>query len=49
MPNVELTLNRLIPKFDPNETDISLYLIIFERQVRKAKIDENFWANPLIG
>ena len=47
--NVELTLNRLIPKFDPNETDISLYLIIFERQARKAKIEENSWVNHLIG
>ncbi|GBM51892.1 hypothetical protein AVEN_186181-1 [Araneus ventricosus] len=39
----------LIQKFDPKVGDISLYLTLFERQVKRAKVPEELWVSHLIG
>lgn len=44
----DLKLNKLIQKFDPENADISLYLVIFERQAKRAKIDKAHWVSNLI-
>ncbi|GBO13429.1 hypothetical protein AVEN_9897-1 [Araneus ventricosus] len=36
-------------KFDPKVGDISLYLTLFERQVKRAKVPEELWVSLLIG
>ncbi|GFW15065.1 hypothetical protein TNCV_983571 [Trichonephila clavipes] len=33
-----LNLKKLIPDFDPKQSDISLYLVIFERQAKRPSI-----------
>ncbi|GFX97475.1 retrovirus-related Pol polyprotein from transposon 412 [Trichonephila clavipes] len=40
-----LNLKKLIPEFDPKQSDISLYLVIFERQAKRASI-EKFKLSP---
>ncbi|GFW27690.1 hypothetical protein TNCV_765721 [Trichonephila clavipes] len=35
-----LNFKKLIPDFDPKQSDISLYLVIFERQAKRASIEE---------
>lgn len=42
-------LQKLIPKFKPQEDDFSLFLTLFERQLRFLKIPENLWVTQLIG
>ncbi|GBO04160.1 hypothetical protein AVEN_184328-1 [Araneus ventricosus] len=42
-------VHRLIQKFDPKVWDISLYLTLFERQVKRAKISEELWVSHLKG
>ncbi|GFX07944.1 uncharacterized protein TNCV_4162131 [Trichonephila clavipes] len=41
-------LNKLLPKFDMKE-DISLYLILFERQVCMMNVPKEFWVSHLLG
>ncbi|GBM64322.1 hypothetical protein AVEN_25935-1 [Araneus ventricosus] len=38
---------RLILKFDPKVRDISLYLTLFERQLKRAKVSEELWVSNL--
>ncbi|GFS93058.1 hypothetical protein TNCV_532611 [Trichonephila clavipes] len=41
-----LNLKKLIPDFDPKQSDISLYLVIFERQAKRASIErKSGWGN----
>ncbi|GFW69883.1 retrovirus-related Pol polyprotein from transposon 17.6 [Trichonephila clavipes] len=44
-----LNLKKLIPDFDPKRSDISLYLVIFERQVKRASIEKKEWVGQLLG
>lgn len=37
-----------LPKFDSKEGDISLYLVLFERQARRANISEENWVSALL-
>ncbi|GFW48315.1 transposon Ty3-I Gag-Pol polyprotein [Trichonephila clavipes] len=41
-------LNKLLPKFDMKE-DISLYLILFERQACMMNVPKEFWISHLLG
>ncbi|GFY22844.1 uncharacterized protein TNCV_2181051 [Trichonephila clavipes] len=41
-------LNKLLPKFDMKE-DISLYLILFERQACMMNVPKEFWFSHLLG
>ncbi|GBO14770.1 hypothetical protein AVEN_44482-1 [Araneus ventricosus] len=38
----------MIPKFDQVNNDISLYLILFERQAQAADVPKEFWASHLL-
>ncbi|GBN30033.1 hypothetical protein AVEN_190647-1 [Araneus ventricosus] len=38
----------MIPKFDQVNNDISLYLILFERQAQAADVQKEFWASNLL-
>lgn len=40
---------KLIPEFDPNQMNISLYLVLFERQVKRVRTVQENWASHLIG
>ncbi|GFW31246.1 retrovirus-related Pol polyprotein from transposon 17.6 [Trichonephila clavipes] len=44
-----LNLKKLIPDFDPKQSDISLYLEIFERQAKRASIEKKEWVGQLLG
>ncbi|GFX17430.1 CCHC-type domain-containing protein [Trichonephila clavipes] len=44
-----LNLKKLIPDFDPKQSDISLYLVIFERQAKRASIEKKEWVEQLLG
>ncbi|GFS51123.1 retrovirus-related Pol polyprotein from transposon 297 [Trichonephila clavipes] len=44
-----LNLKKLIPDFDLKQTDISLYLVIFERQAKRAAIEKKEWVGQLLG
>ncbi|GFX54764.1 retrovirus-related Pol polyprotein from transposon 412 [Trichonephila clavipes] len=44
-----LNLKKLIPDFDPKQSDISLYLVIFERQAKRASIEKEEWVGQLLG
>ncbi|GFV00461.1 retrovirus-related Pol polyprotein from transposon 412 [Trichonephila clavipes] len=44
-----LNLKKLIPNFDPKQSDISLYLVIFERQAKRASIEKKEWVGQLLG
>ncbi|GFX41766.1 SCAN box domain-containing protein [Trichonephila clavipes] len=35
--------------FDPKQSDISLYLVIFERQAKRASIEKKEWVGQLLG
>ncbi|GFV07680.1 retrovirus-related Pol polyprotein from transposon 412 [Trichonephila clavipes] len=39
-----LNLKKLIPDFDPKQSDISLYLAIFERQAKRVAIEKKEWV-----
>ncbi|GFV00748.1 hypothetical protein TNCV_1385671 [Trichonephila clavipes] len=39
----------MIPDFDPKQSDISLYLVIFERQAKRASIEKKEWVGQLLG
>ncbi|GBM73158.1 hypothetical protein AVEN_30046-1 [Araneus ventricosus] len=41
-------IKHLMQKFDSQNTDISLYLTLFERQTRAAGIEEEDWVSQLI-
>ncbi|GFT83039.1 uncharacterized protein TNCV_4961 [Trichonephila clavipes] len=41
-------LNKLLPKFDMKK-DISLYLILFERQACMMNVRKEFWVSHLLG
>ncbi|GFX77513.1 retrovirus-related Pol polyprotein from transposon 412 [Trichonephila clavipes] len=44
-----LNLKKLIPDFDPKQSDISLYLGIFEHQAKRAAIEKKEWVGQLLG
>ncbi|GFV20386.1 SCAN box domain-containing protein [Trichonephila clavipes] len=39
----------MIPDFDPKQSDISLYLVIFERQAKRASIEKKELVGQLLG
>ncbi|GFU89354.1 hypothetical protein TNCV_1783361 [Trichonephila clavipes] len=43
-----LNLKKLISDFDPKQSDISLYLMIFERQTKRAAIEKKEWVGQLL-
>ncbi|GBO18847.1 hypothetical protein AVEN_112728-1 [Araneus ventricosus] len=45
----KLEIHHLMQKFNSDENDISLYLIIFERLAKQAEILENTWVSLLNG
>ncbi|GFU20701.1 retrovirus-related Pol polyprotein from transposon opus [Trichonephila clavipes] len=47
--HVPVGLQKLMRTFDPKEFDISFYLILFERQVRRVHIKEEDWVTNLVG
>ncbi|GBM21282.1 hypothetical protein AVEN_149868-1 [Araneus ventricosus] len=44
-----LDVHHPIQKFNPEVGDISLYLTLIERQVKRAKVPEELWVSHLIG
>ncbi|GFU94737.1 retrovirus-related Pol polyprotein from transposon 297 [Trichonephila clavipes] len=44
-----LNFKKLIPDFYPKQSDISLYLVIFERQAKRASIEKKEWVGQLLG
>ncbi|GFW11711.1 hypothetical protein TNCV_43461 [Trichonephila clavipes] len=44
-----LNLKKLIPDFNPKQSDISLYLVIFECQAKTASIEKKEWVGQLLG
>ncbi|XP_035206330.1 uncharacterized protein LOC118181324 [Stegodyphus dumicola] len=38
----------MMPKFDPEENDISLYLVMFERQAKRANLHQSEWVSVLL-
>ncbi|GFX37132.1 SCAN box domain-containing protein [Trichonephila clavipes] len=56
---ISATLNMTVPSikiaitnsedFDPKQSDISLYLVIFERQAKRASIEKKEWVGQLLG
>lgn len=46
--NSELSFKKLIPEFDPNQTDISLYLVLFQSQIKRVKFSLENWIYHLI-
>ncbi|GBM18741.1 hypothetical protein AVEN_129274-1, partial [Araneus ventricosus] len=42
-------IQKLIPKFNSGETDISLYLVIFERYMKRFNINQSDWVSHLMG
>ncbi|GBM89328.1 hypothetical protein AVEN_120899-1 [Araneus ventricosus] len=49
MAKPKLEMRHLMQKVDPREGDISLYLVLFERQARRVEINEDLWVSHLIG
>ncbi|GFV41360.1 retrovirus-related Pol polyprotein from transposon opus [Trichonephila clavipes] len=47
--HVPVGLQKLMRTFDPKEGDISIYLILFERQARRVHIKEEDWVTNLVG
>ncbi|GBL98084.1 hypothetical protein AVEN_84586-1 [Araneus ventricosus] len=45
----KLEIHHLMQKFNSDENDISLYLILFERLAKQAEILENTWVTHLLG
>ncbi|GBN31007.1 hypothetical protein AVEN_51058-1 [Araneus ventricosus] len=45
----KLELNHLMQKFNSDQSDISLYLIMFERLAKQAQILENTWVTHMLG
>ncbi|GBN97468.1 hypothetical protein AVEN_182875-1 [Araneus ventricosus] len=45
----KLEIRHLMQKFNSDENDISLYLIMFERLAKQAAILENTWVTHLLG
>ncbi|GFV57062.1 hypothetical protein TNCV_2931851 [Trichonephila clavipes] len=43
----KLNVKKLIPGFDPKQSDISLYLVIFERQAKRASIEKKEWVGQI--
>jgi len=41
-------IRKLMPSFNPDETDISLYLTMFERQASSVQIDEAEWTSQYL-
>lgn len=42
-------LHNFMQKYNPEVSDISLYLVMFERQARKAEVEERDWVSHLMG
>ncbi|GFW40736.1 retrovirus-related Pol polyprotein from transposon opus [Trichonephila clavipes] len=47
--HVPVGLQKLMRTFDPKESDISFYLILFERQARRNHIKEENWVTNIVG
>ncbi|GFV41654.1 retrovirus-related Pol polyprotein from transposon 412 [Trichonephila clavipes] len=43
-----LNIKKLIPDFDPKQSDINLYLVIFERQAKRTAIEKKEWVGQLL-
>ncbi|KFM65660.1 hypothetical protein X975_14219, partial [Stegodyphus mimosarum] len=41
-------LQKMIQKFDPEENDVSLYLVMFERQAKRANLNQSEWVSVLL-
>ena len=48
-PRKQQDLHKIIPKFDSKAGDISLYLVLFERQARMAFLNQESWVSHLLG
>ncbi|GBM57634.1 Gypsy retrotransposon integrase-like protein 1 [Araneus ventricosus] len=44
----KIDLHTILQKFEPRSNDISLYLILFERQAKRADIQKKYWVSYLI-
>ena len=44
----KILLKNIMPCFDPDNSDMSLYLTLFERHARKANIEEQEWVTQLL-
>nr|XP_042901807.1 uncharacterized protein LOC122270040 [Parasteatoda tepidariorum] len=44
----KLDIHKLMQNFDPKEDEISLYLVIFERQAKRAEIPKEEWVTHLL-
>ncbi|GBO30175.1 hypothetical protein AVEN_31262-1 [Araneus ventricosus] len=45
----KIDLHTILQKFDPRSNYISLYLILLERQAKRAEIQKRYWVSYLIG
>lgn len=45
----KLDVSKFLPKFNSDNEDINLFLILFERQMKILKITENLWVTHLLG
>ncbi|GBN65434.1 hypothetical protein AVEN_171142-1 [Araneus ventricosus] len=45
----KIDLHTILQKFEPRSNDISLYLILFDRQAKRAEIQKKYWVSYLIG
>ncbi|XP_035224031.1 uncharacterized protein LOC118196690 [Stegodyphus dumicola] len=48
IPRSMRDLQNLMQRYNPESSDISLYLAMFERQARKAKVEEGDWVSHLM-
>ncbi|GBM25387.1 Pro-Pol polyprotein [Araneus ventricosus] len=46
--NLRIEMSKAMPKFDAKESDIVLYMSLFERQAKRLKIDPSDWVSCLI-
>ncbi|GBN33296.1 Pro-Pol polyprotein, partial [Araneus ventricosus] len=46
--NSRIEMSKAMPKFDAKESDIVLYMSLFERQAKRLKIDPSDWVSCLI-
>ncbi|UYV70994.1 hypothetical protein LAZ67_8001358, partial [Cordylochernes scorpioides] len=47
--NAHCEIRKLMPKYESKDSDLSLYLILFERQAKRLGLDEDQWASSLLG
>ncbi|UYV70055.1 hypothetical protein LAZ67_7001643 [Cordylochernes scorpioides] len=47
--NAHCEIRKLMPKYESKDSDLSFYLILFERQAKRLGLDEDQWAFSLLG